>query len=219
MECNSENLLKSLKCNDFFTKDQIKKSDEMVNINEGSNSNEEPSNPETLMDFLLFLNKSHDLTPELHENYRIKQLDFYLDKDISTRFYFNCRISKIFLEGNDGILIVFDEKTEEVELTKQKTKIIESISHNLRNPVYGILSQIECSLIECHDQKLKETLTIAKNCTQILNLLLNDFFDYSEILLKKIEPFFSAFELKGVVDSVVHLLNFQAKNKNLRIVT
>jgi len=103
-------------------------------------------------------------------------------------------------------------------LGKKKTIIIESISHNLRNPLYGVLAHIESAYYNCTDPSLKEKLEIARNSAYILDFHLNDFFDYSQILLRKIMPFNSLFELAPAIQQIVDIYRFQMKNKKLTFI-
>jgi signal transduction histidine kinase len=112
-------------------------------------------------------------------------------------------------------LIILIDRTEEIELAEYKTRMIGSISHNLRNPLYGIISLVEASqsfsTCEEHQKNIKMTLHFAN----ILSTLLNDLLDYSQIQFDNFHLKYSIISLEKLVNDCISLIEFQAKNKGL----
>lgn len=133
----------------------------------------------------------------------------------------------IFAEGM--ILDVSDRKQKEIaeqnrkiadEANKAKTLFLAQISHELRNPLQGILGYSHLGLTKIESltkQKTKEYLTLILNSGTRLHGLLNDLLDLSKLEFGKMEFEFDNANLKNCVNTAIEELISTTSDKNISI--
>lgn len=100
---------------------------------------------------------------------------------------------------------------------KVKAEFLANMSHEIRTPLNGILGIINLIADQKPQGELKDQIRIMKNCGDNLMNLINDVLDFSKIEAGKINLEAGAFDFHSAIDEVVELLQFQAKQKNLKI--
>lgn len=121
-----------------------------------------------------------------------------------------------YLETKNEELII--EKTKAEDATRAKSLFLANMSHEIRSPMNGILglSQLlrKADLAEEHKDMLQVICTSGENLLQIIN----DILDYSKIEAGQIEIEEIEFDLKKLVDTIYHLLNFKTQEKNIEFI-
>jgi len=68
-----------------------------------------------------------------------------------------------------------------------KSEFLANMSHEIRTPMNGIVGMLTLSLNKERDEKIREYLTIAKNCADNLLTLINDILDISKVEAGKLD--------------------------------
>ncbi|WP_440906628.1 ATP-binding protein (plasmid) [Catenovulum sp. SX2] len=110
------------------------------------------------------------------------------------------------------------QQKEAAELMlSERSKLFAKISHELRNPLNGIVGMLNAAMTEQEPQALKQQLTIALRSSDILLSIINEVLDYSKISHGelKLEP--SHFILKDVFNDLTNLFTSVCANKSIQL--
>lgn len=148
---------------------------------------------------LLFVKKElRNMSAQL-KNYNIRKTD----KKIDIRLL-DIDIEKIAIEINNLIDLHAQSNIEKKSAERELRQAVANMSHDLRTPLTSILGYIQ--LIESHEvteEEKKEYLTIAKDRTKRLQILLNDFFELSIIESVDHSLKFEKLRMNSIVEEIV----------------
>ena len=107
---------------------------------------------------------------------------------------------------------------EEAEASNvSKSRFLANMSHEIRTPMSGIIGMINAVLsTELTDQQ-QEFLSLAKNASGVLLMVVNDILDYSKIDAERMKLEKSTFNINKLINEVVDLFNVSARQKGLSI--
>jgi PAS domain S-box-containing protein len=143
-------------------------------------------------------------------------------------------INSIILDANGGIdkyveviidvtakkkaeLELISAKEEALQLNRAKDMFMSVMSHEIRTPLNAVIGISHLLMDDNHDESQKENLKILKFSAENLMTLINDVLDFTKvetgnIVLEKID-----IDLRDMVNSVVHSMQFKARDKNIAI--
>ena len=103
-------------------------------------------------------------------------------------------------------------------MSKLKSLMLSTASHEFRNPVSGIISML--NIIDEDGnlaESVKEYMEIAKSCSDLLLFLANDMLDMAQIEAGKLRLNFNSFGATKLCKDCVELLRFKAKSKGVNL--
>ncbi|RUT77955.1 response regulator [Ancylomarina longa] len=123
----------------------------------------------------------------------------------------------------DNLLKYLEQKNEELILQKNKAEeavrskslFLANMSHEIRSPMNGILGLSHLLLKSNLTKDQKELLKVMSTTGENLIQIINDILDYSKIEAGQIEIENIDFNIRELLDTIYHLLNFKAKEKGL----
>ncbi|TDG00938.1 response regulator [Paenibacillus piri] len=121
---------------------------------------------------------------------------------------------------------ITSSRTEEltVELqaaNKQKDSFLANTSHELRNPLHGILN-IAQSVLDSgknlQDEKNRESLALLISVGKRMSYMLNDLLDLTRLQEKRLRLNLLQVRIKAVASYVIEMLQFMTEGKSIRLV-
>jgi|GEM_PF-1286115 len=118
------------------------------------------------------------------------------------------------------MIIALRQTKQQLEAAGQaKSQFIASITHELRTPLVGVLGMNELLFrTPLNEEQKMLTETVQKSGEDLL-LLINNILDFSRIEVGKLKLEPVEFEIHQLIDSVLEMLNGQAEEKRLQLVS
>lgn len=101
---------------------------------------------------------------------------------------------------------------------KSKSVFLANMSHEIRTPINAILGFDEMILRESNESNIKEYAANIKGSGQTLLALINEILDFSKIESGKLEITPVEYETEPLIDDMINMIAFRAKEKNLEII-
>ena len=106
-------------------------------------------------------------------------------------------------------------KEDAEHANKAKSEFLANMSHEIRTPINAIIGMNEMILRECEKENIRKYSNNIKNASSNLLSLINDVLDFSKIEAGKIEINKEEYEPKSMLQDVVAMIQYMAKEKNL----
>ena len=172
------------------------------------------SNPTQIGDYIVF-----NLYGDLYQTAEQKNNDEYGASEYIT---YEVKYQKTLIDGEVFYFLLLSniirrEKLANLEESNRyKTLIFSSISHEFRTPMNGILGLLQGAVKESKDKKATQRyLKPAIDSASLLMFIVDDFSDYSKILVDRLVMSLDKFLLKDCIDEVVSLMKEQADQKKI----
>ena len=190
----------------------------------------ENNNDEILRQFKLFLGEIDEhLVPIEMQSERncliekIKSINT-IQKDIeNNHFNYSLKNKCINYKGKDVNVIILVDITDSVNLeieklqTKSKSLAVAGMTHDMRTPLMGMISQIELLISSFNDPAIIEICSILKNTTKFLLCLVNDALDVFQINENKITINFLNFNVRKIVSDAYSIIENNYKLKGIKL--
>ncbi|MDG1892093.1 MAG: ATP-binding protein [Verrucomicrobiota bacterium] len=107
------------------------------------------------------------------------------------------------------------EKKASECIIKQKTQLLASVSHEIRNPLNGMCGMINLLTETPLNKDQTEYVEVLKNSTNLLMTLVNDLLDASKIQAGKLQLEETDFSLREIIDACSKLIQPELRQKGL----
>lgn len=137
--------------------------------------------------------------------------------------YYEMKAAKIRWNDRNGLLVMVSDisKTKKIidlkNLDKHKNQLLASISHDLRTPLNGVIGMVNATLSELKEDKLKDFLKLALRSANLLDFLIKDILDFSQMSYKQLRLNIEYFDIKMVIQEVFSLMKFQARTRSISL--
>lgn len=142
------------------------------------------------------------------------------NKFLQTNFY-EITVTTIDWDSKPCIILIFHDQTkarhliELINQDKYKNQMLATISHDLRTPLNGIIGMILTVYTAIKDEILKKNLKIAFTSANLLNYLISDILDFSQIKYKRLRIKIEKFDVNNLIKEIYKLMKFQANKKKI----
>ena len=116
-----------------------------------------------------------------------------------------------------GTVSIFRDITQEVLVDRLKSDFVANVSHELRTPMTSIKGYVEILLMGAAgelDEQQKGFLTVIKENTERLKVLVDDLLDISYIEAGKTKLTFEAFDLKAIIEESLTEMRKVSQSEN-----
>lgn len=184
-------------------------------------------NPEDIDVFQSLGEKTHDFLAEnQHLEFRVKHIngDYRVvssngrmieEREGKERFYTGVARDITELKQTQRELFHAKEKAEQASLAK--SQFLSIVSHEIRTPMNAVIGLTHFLMEESPRPDQLENLKTLKFSAESLMALINDILDFNKIDSGKIELENVSFDLRVLINRIVHSCSFQAKEKGLKI--
>ena len=152
----------------------------------------------------------------------IMQHSLKIDMEPKVKYY-EMKVAKIRWNDKNCLFVMLSDisKTKKIielkNLDKHKNQLLASISHDLRTPLNGVIGMVNATLSELKEDKLKDFLKLALRSANLLDFLIKDILDFSQMSYKQLRLNIEYFDIKIVIQEVFSLMKFQARTRSLSL--
>ena len=139
------------------------------------------------------------------------------ESEANKRYYTGVARDITVLKQTQRNLFQAKEKAEQASLVK--SQFLSIMSHEIRTPMNAVIGLAHYLMVDSPRPDQLENLKAMKFSAENLMALINDILDFSKIDSGRIELEKAPFDLRGLVNRIVHSHSFQAKEKGLKINT
>ena len=137
--------------------------------------------------------------------------------------YYEMKFAKIRWNEKDCLIVLLSDITKSKKiielknLDKHKNQLLASISHDLRTPLNGVIGMINATISELKDEKPKDFLKLALRSANLLDFLIKDILDFSQMSYKQLRLNVEYIDIKTIIQEVFCLMRFQAHARSISL--
>ena len=146
---------------------------------------------------------------------------FHHLENLKHKRFYEIKALKIFWEKTVCLLLIFTETTDSFRVSEllnldlYKNQLLASVTHDLRTPLNGLTGMLEMAISRISDPEISQNLILASKSAQMLNFLIKDILDFSQINFKKLRLNLEEVDLREIISEISNLIEFQAKERNI----
>ena len=111
--------------------------------------------------------------------------------------------------------LTLKQKKELEEINASKNAFFANMSHEIRTPINSIIGWNEMIMRDANNEEVAEYAENVQNASEMLLTLVNDILDLSQLEIKKMEIVSAEYNIKKVIQDLVHMLQIRIQEKNL----
>lgn len=112
-------------------------------------------------------------------------------------------------------LLVEEQKRQLEMMSKSKDRFFASMSHEIRTPINTVIGLNEMILRKNPQGETRDYAANVQNASKMLLNIVNDILDFSQMEMKDFEIVESEYEIEGMIQDIIRMMQIQVKNKNL----
>ena len=113
---------------------------------------------------------------------------------------------------------IIESKEKAESATKAKSEFLANMSHEIRTPMNGIIGMSHLTLQTSLNDKQRDYIEKIDNSAKSLLGIIDDILDFSKIEAGRLTIDKVEFDLFKVINSVVNLIEYRVKEKNLKLI-
>lgn len=182
------------------------------------------SDPEIAHLPVIFLSALNDIEAKI-KAFEAGGVDYvtkpFQQQEVLARISLHLRLHDLELERERNIAELREKQLHLERLNKEKDDVLAIISHDMRNPLGGIIGVSNLLRTEAvtDPEEVEEMLMLIESSAERLLGLVNDLLDIAVIEANIVRLERSPVEITGLVHDIVHLHSPAAKNKGVNLVT
>ncbi|MBT3319977.1 MAG: HAMP domain-containing protein [Clostridia bacterium] len=124
-----------------------------------------------------------------------------------------------FKDALSGAILLFRDVTHVLKLEKLRSDFVANVSHEMKTPLTSIIGYAQALKEDesANDTNTMKFLDIIELEAERLNLLINDLMELSMIEHRSEDTDISEYELKGIVEETVALVQLSASKKDVEV--
>ena len=181
------------------------------------------SNPETSFIPVIFLSALSDTESKIHA-FDAGGVDYitkpFQHREVMARVELHLSIQRLQNEKESFISQLQEKQTHLEQLNKEKDDVLAVISHDMRNPLGGIIGIVDLMRSEqiTDTDELEEMLSLIDSSAQRLLHLVNDMLDVAVIESNRLKIDRSETDIQQLIRDVVHTHEPAAKHKGVDLI-
>jgi len=118
-------------------------------------------------------------------------------------------------------MVIINDLTEKMlnqqlkVLNEYKDQLLATVSHDLRSPLNGMLLYMKAAQEENDITKIRENLQMGINTSNLLQAMICDILDFTQIKQGKLRIVANPFRLEETLHEIKNIFDFMCKQKNL----
>lgn len=140
---------------------------------------------------------------------------------LENKKFYELKILKIDWEDSVNMLLILNDNTnafkisELLNLDQYKNQLLASVSHDLRTPLNGLNGMLELTISQIKEKSIQQNLILALKSANLLNFLVNDILDFSQMNFKKLRLNLENINIPEIIAEIRNLIEFQVQQKNI----
>lgn len=136
---------------------------------------------------------------------------------------FECQIFDLILDNKKIKVYTIKDLTDQFSLNKEKSqkeykqKMVASFTHDMRNPITGIIGCLEMMRPFSHDPLFIDYIDSAMCSSQLLLCLVNDILDMSRLEMNQLELNFEEVNIRNIINECIKIYLPNFKKKGLKL--
>ncbi len=131
--------------------------------------------------------------------------------------FIRLRERRIYRRNLELETLVASRTEELVKANAAKDEFLASVSHEIRNPMNGVIGIAESFKTEGLDPESRHKFNLLLQCASHLSSLLEDLLDFSRVQAGAVELESKSFDLAGLMDSVTALTSAESEKRGIPV--
>jgi signal transduction histidine kinase/CheY-like chemotaxis protein len=165
------------------------------------------------------LNKTLRTSIDQFENYHVSNSTLKVQSDVLALEIY---LTPIFWDNKRRLLLIFNDLTTNqtnerlVQMDKYKDLLLATVSHDLRNPLSGMLFVID-ELFDISNEQQGTMLKLARASGDLLLIMINDILDYCQLQSNQLRVRMGSFKVRDLINEIITLMKWSAQGREVKL--